>query len=155
MERFLMARWHERHHRRESQVVFLRAHRRGTRGSQRCDGVNLRAACLLGACAALSQVACSPATPDAKSRGRELLAQHHCGSCHVIPGVPAAQGRVAITLDAFGRRSYIAGRVPNTEANLARWMVNPADLVPGTTMPAMGVSPADARDMAAYLRSLQ
>jgi cytochrome c2 len=92
--------------------------------------------------------------PDAR-RGRELMAQYHCGSCHAIPGVPAAQARVAITLEAFGRRSYIAGRVPNDDAHLARWLIDPASLVPGTLMPAMGVQPADARDMAAYLRSLR
>jgi len=28
-------------------------------------------------------------------------------------------------------------------------------VVPGTTMPAMGVSPEDARDMAAYLLALE
>jgi cytochrome c2 len=112
---------------------------------------SLRASCL--GCVVLASTACS--LDDGSKRGRELLAQHHCGSCHVIPGVPAAQGRVAVTLEAFGRRSYIAGRVPNSDANLARWLVEPASLVPGTLMPAMGVSPADAREMAAYLRGLR
>jgi len=88
-------------------------------------------------------------------RGRSLLAQYQCGSCHAIPEVPAARGRTGPTLAAFGRRSYIAGQVPNRPEQLARWIVAPAELVPGTTMPAMGVSPADARDMAAYLLSLE
>lgn len=111
-----------------------------------------RKLCSLGAMVFMA-AGCAPANPD--ERGRQLLAQHHCGSCHVIPGVPAAQGQIAITLKAFGRRSYIAGRVPNTDENLARWLVEPAALVPGTAMPAMGVSPADAREMTAYLRSLR
>lgn len=59
------------------------------------------------------------------------------------------------TLEAFGRRSYIAGRIPNQGDNLARWIVEPSALVFDTTMPSMGVSPAQARDMAAYLGSLK
>ena len=88
-------------------------------------------------------------------RGRLLLAQYQCGSCHTIPDVQAARGRTGPTLVAFGRRSYIAGQVPNRPEPLARWLVAPAAVVPGTTMPAMGVSPDDARDMAAYLLALE
>lgn len=88
-------------------------------------------------------------------RGRALLAQYQCGSCHAIPGVPASQGRVAGGLKAWGQRSYIAGRLPNRPDVLAQWIVAPQALVPGTAMPAMGVSPADAQAMAAYLFSLQ
>ncbi|HEY8359575.1 MAG TPA: c-type cytochrome [Ramlibacter sp.] len=88
-------------------------------------------------------------------RGRALLAQYQCGSCHAIPGVPASRGTVAQPLGAWSQRSYIAGHVPNRVELLARWIVAPQALVPGTTMPAMGVSPADAQAMAAYLFSLE
>lgn len=87
--------------------------------------------------------------------GQRLLAQYQCGSCHAIPGVPIAQAVIGPPLAAFGRRSYIAGHLPNHPDTLARWIVAPAALVPGTTMPAMGVSPEDARDMAAYLLALE
>ncbi|WP_077003232.1 cytochrome c family protein [Variovorax sp. KK3] len=89
------------------------------------------------------------------ARGRSLLAQYQCGSCHVIPGVAAARGGVGPALESFGRRSYIAGEVPSNPRSLAQWLVAPDALVPGTTMPAMGVSPDDARDMAAYLMALE
>ena len=88
-------------------------------------------------------------------RGRALVQQYQCGTCHRIPGVNAANGAFAVTLEAFGVRSYIAGHVPNTDENLARWIVNPAAVVPGTLMPNMGVTPEDARDIAAYLRQLR
>jgi cytochrome c2 len=88
-------------------------------------------------------------------KGRLLLAQYQCGSCHAIPDVPAARGGTGPTLAAFGRRSYIAGHVPNRPEHLVRWIVEPGALVPGTLMPAMGVSPDDARDMAAYLLALE
>ena len=87
--------------------------------------------------------------------GRELLARYHCGSCHVIPGVPGAQGQLAASLQTYGRRSYIAGRIANEPAALARWIVDPASLVPGTLMPNMGVAPDDARAMALYLNRLR
>ena len=112
----------------------------------------------------LAMLGCAPgddgpafgqAPPAQRERGRLLLAQYQCGSCHTIPDVQAARGRIGPTLAAFGRRSYIAGQVPNGPDALVRWIVAPAAVVPGTTMPAMGVSPDDARDMAAYLLALE
>lgn len=91
----------------------------------------------------------------AVERGQRLLAQYQCGSCHAIPEVPAARGGVGPPLDRFGARSYIAGHIPNQPDALARFIAAPQALVPGTLMPDMGVSAADARDMAAYLASLR
>lgn len=88
-------------------------------------------------------------------RGRKLLSQYQCGSCHAIPGVPAARGRVGPSLQSFGLRSYIAGVQPNNAELLQRWIVQPHGLAPGTAMPSMGVSPGDARDIAAYLMELR
>ena len=88
-------------------------------------------------------------------RGRRLMAQYQCGRCHAIPGVAGARGRLAVPLDAFGARSYIAGRIPNRPAALARWIVDPPSLVPGTLMPNLGVSLAEAHDIAAYLGRLR
>ena len=49
----------------------------------------------------------------------------------------------------------VAGRVPQQPELLVHWIVEPASLVPGTTMPAMGVGERDARDIAAYLGGLR
>ena len=88
-------------------------------------------------------------------RGRALLAQYQCGSCHTIPGVASAGGKVAQPLKHWSQRSYIAGRLPNRADVLAQWIAAPQSLVPGTVMPSMGVAPADAQAMAAYLLSLK
>jgi cytochrome c len=88
-------------------------------------------------------------------RGRRLLSQYQCGACHTIPGVPASRGQVASSLVGFGQRSYIAGRLPNRAELLAQWIAHPQALVPGTAMPSMGVTPEDARHMAAYLMELR
>lgn len=99
----------------------------------------------------------APAQADGAEpgRGRRLLAQFQCGSCHVIPGVEAARGTAGPPLATFGRQSYIAGTLPNDPGALARWIVDPPAVKPGTAMPALGVSPDDARHMAAYLATLR
>lgn len=89
------------------------------------------------------------------ARGQRLLAHYQCGSCHAIPEVPATRRLNGPSLQAFGKRSYIAGHLPNRSDTLAQWIMSPQSLVPDTPMPDMGVSPADARDMAAYLGALQ
>ena len=104
---------------------------------------------------------CGAHDEDAE-RGKLLLAQYQCTGCHVIPGVSGigsvgggARGHAGPPLHRFGRRSYIAGEIPNRSDTLARWIEAPATLVPGTRMPDMGASAADARDMAAYLGTLR
>lgn len=89
------------------------------------------------------------------ARGRLLLAQYQCGSCHQIPGVEGARGMTGPALDGFGGRSYVAGFMPNYPDALMRWIVDPPAVKPGTAMPAMGVSAEDARHMAAYLYALK
>ena len=83
-----------------------------------------------------------------------LLVQYQCGSCHEIPDVPSTRAGMGPSLEGFGRRSYIAGEVPNSHEALSRWIVAPGALVPGTAMPAMGVSPQDAKAIASYLLTL-
>jgi len=108
-----------------------------------------------GASALINSSTGRQAAVDDAGRGKRLLAQYQCGSCHAIPGVPASQGNIAAPLDAFGKRSYIAGRIPNTSEALAQWIMSPTALIPDTPMPSMGVSSGDARDMAAYLGGLK
>lgn len=91
---------------------------------------------------------------DAKV-GKKLVEQYQCGSCHAIPDVPAARGTTGPALEGFGRRSYVAGRFPNNADALTRWLENPPAMKPGTLMPDLGVSPDDARHMAAFLYTLR
>lgn len=113
-----------------------------------------RSTCLGLACA-LVLTGCGSADRREHEAGRQLVAQYHCGRCHAVPGVPGAGGTLAPPLAGFGTRSYIAGRVPNEDATLARFIADPQAVVPGSAMPAMGVGEADARRIAAYLRSLR
>lgn len=55
----------------------------------------------------------------------------------------------------FARRTFIAGELPNTPANLIRWVRNPPSVEPGTAMPVLGLDEQQARDVAAYLYTLR
>lgn len=92
------------------------------------------------------------AQPDA-ARGRLALSQYACNACHVIPGVTGPDTFVGPPLKDLAARKYIAGHLPNSAANLARWIRDPRQISPQTAMPAMNVTESDARDMAAYLLS--
>ncbi|WP_229474031.1 c-type cytochrome [Pseudoduganella lurida] len=89
------------------------------------------------------------------ARGKQLLVQFQCGACHTIPGVEAARSTAGPPLEHFGIQSYVAGRLPNYPDPLVRWIVDPPAVKPGTLMPNLGVSPEDARHMAAYLYTLR
>ena len=89
------------------------------------------------------------------ANGRLLLRQFGCGSCHEIPGVAAAQGRVGPPLGAVARRVYLGGVLPNSPENMVRWIRAPQDFDPRTVMPNLQVPERFAQDMTAYLYQLR
>lgn len=88
------------------------------------------------------------------TRGKELIVGYGCGGCHLIPGVHAARGMVGPPLLHFSQRTMIAGELPNTPANLVRWIENPKAVEPHTAMPDLGLTEDQAYDVAAYLYTL-
>jgi cytochrome c2 len=88
------------------------------------------------------------------ARGVIALGQHGCGTCHVIPGVIGARGVVGPSLRGVAGRPYLAGTLPNNSTNLIRWIRDPRSIEPRTMMPVLGVTEAEARDIAAYLYTL-
>jgi cytochrome c1 len=87
--------------------------------------------------------------------GKEVIEGYGCGSCHMIPGVHQANGLVGPPLIYFGRRTMIAGELPNTPANLVSWIEHPRQIEPKTAMPDLGLSDEQAYDAAAYLETLR
>jgi cytochrome c len=85
--------------------------------------------------------------------GRQLLARYGCAACHEIKGIAHADSKVGPSLTEMPDRGYVAGRLPNTAPNLIEWIQHPRAVRPDTAMPELGVSAAEARDMAAYLYS--
>jgi cytochrome c1 len=88
-------------------------------------------------------------------RGRALIASYGCTACHAVPGIPAFVGTVGPSLAGFSRRAYVAGRLPNRPMLLIAWLRNPPAIDPATAMPAVGLSEAEALDVAAYLYTLR
>jgi cytochrome c oxidase subunit 2 len=93
-----------------------------------------------------------PAGPAAD--GAAVFAASACVGCHTVRGVSA--GVLGPDLTHFGRRQTLgAGLLPNTLENLTAWILDPQRLKPGVKMPALGLSEAQARSVAAYLTSLK
>src|SRR3954469_11177228 len=104
--------------------------------------------------AAMAQVLTAPQI-GAPDRGRSLVTQKGCGGCHTIPGVDNADGMVGPPLTMMGRRIFIAGMLHNSAENLAAWVLDPQRYVPGNAMPATGLTPQEAADVAVFLETLR
>jgi cytochrome c2 len=89
------------------------------------------------------------------ARGRALIQQYGCGSCHEIPGVPGARGSVGPSLATLRERAFVGGVLPHTPENLYRWIEDPPKVDSLTAMPDLGVSEGEARHIAAYLYALE
>jgi cytochrome c2 len=87
--------------------------------------------------------------------GKSAILRYGCAGCHQIPGVEAAEGKVGPSLKGLAVRAEIAGKLPNQPDKLMLWLRHPQAVDPGNGMPEMGVTPRDARDMAAYLYTLR
>lgn len=108
----------------------------------------------LGACADKTDAPRVIVGADARE-GLAVVERVGCAACHRIPGVAWPKGQVGGDLSGFARRSLIAGRLPNQPDVLVPWLQNPSALSPETGMPPMPLSDAEARDVAAYLYTLQ
>lgn len=88
-------------------------------------------------------------------RGRDLIAAYGCTGCHEMPHVTGAHGTIGPPLDHWSRRRVIAGRLPNRPDLLIRWIRDPQVIDPETAMPDLGVTEPEARQIAAFLFSLE
>ncbi len=93
--------------------------------------------------------------PPNPRRGERAIRQYGCVTCHAIPGVVGANVPVGPALDRIGTRSFIGGVLPNTPANMVRWLRAPQSVNARTLMPDLGVTEHDAEDIAAYLSTLR
>src|SRR6185312_13621907 len=77
---------------------------------------------MLAACGSVQTTAPTGGASDA---GARALTRYGCGSCHTIPGIVGAHGKVGPSLDGVAGRSYIAGQLSNQPSNLERWIEHP------------------------------
>jgi cytochrome c oxidase subunit 2 len=96
----------------------------------------------------------TPTSPEAV-RGFAMFQGFPCGGCHTIDGT-TAHGTVGPNLTHFSSRQILgAGVLPNTPANLAKWLHNPQAIKPGSYMPNFRLAPAEVRALTDYLEMLK
>lgn len=133
------------------------------RGLKGTKAKRLAALCLLSMLLLLSLSACNgdaeraaaEMTGGTPANGREAIRRYGCSACHTIPGISGANGMVGPPLGQVASRVYLAGRLQNTPDNMVRWIQNPRGVDDKTAMPNLGVTDADARDIASYLYTLK
>jgi cytochrome c len=113
-----------------------------------CVGAGLISGCKEG-------TTVTPGTIGSADRGRATIKVYGCGKCHTIPGIRGANGVVGPPLESVARRTYIGGNFPNTPDTLTHWIMAPQTMKRKTAMPSLGLSEPQARDVAAYLETLQ
>jgi len=89
------------------------------------------------------------------ARGELVIGAYGCGSCHVIPGIPAASGKVGPPLTGIAVRAEIAGKLANSPEAMIQWLRSPQTVVPGNGMPNQHLTERQAQDVAAYLYTLK
>ena len=99
-------------------------------------------------------VATSPLHGDARA-GKRALHQYLCATCHQIPGVTGADKHVGPPLNGIATRKYLGGVVPNTPENMVSWLQDPQRFDPLSAMPNLSVTERDARDISAFLATLE
>lgn len=97
----------------------------------------------------------SPASIGDARQGAQIVEREACGSCHIIPGKAGGIGLVGPSLKGIGERAVIAGYLPNTPAEMVRWLKSPQSVLPRSIMPDMGLTDRQAADVAAYLYTLR
>lgn len=94
-------------------------------------------------------------TGGTPAKGKAAISRYGCSTCHTIPGVSGANGMVGPPLGQVASRVYLAGRLQNTPDNMLLWIQKPQAVDDKTAMPNLGVTDADARDIASYLYTLK
>lgn len=89
------------------------------------------------------------------ARGKTAIAKYGCGACHTIPGIDDANATVGPPLDNIANRAILGGHLQNTPANMTKWIQHPQAVDPKNAMPELGVTDQDAKDIAAYLYTLE
>jgi cytochrome c2 len=105
--------------------------------------------------------ACKP-PPDGRhhmpgadaAAGRAVVERVGCATCHDFPDIGWPRGAVGPALDGFAGQALIVGRIPNRPDLLAAFVRDAPAIVPGAAMPTMPITEEEARDVAAYLYTL-
>ena len=95
-----------------------------------------------------------PTDPE-QLRGRALMEQTTCATCHTIAGTKLS-GTIGPDLTHIASRLALgAGALPNDSASLAKWIQDPHGVKSGVIMPSHNLPAADLGAIVSYLRTLK
>jgi cytochrome c2 len=97
----------------------------------------------------------APSVGGEAAAGKELFLAKGCVACHRAPDIREAVGVVGPDLKGIASRPKIAAVLDNTPENLRRWIIDPPGNKPGTAMPTLGITEAEATNLVAYLETLK
>ena len=96
----------------------------------------------------------APNVPGDPERGRTTFVDKGCITCHTIAGLPSATGILGPNLTNVSLRPTLTeASFTNNPAQMTRWIMDPPAMKPGTIMPNLGLTEAQARDLVAFLYS--
>lgn len=102
---------------------------------------------------AQARPAAAPGNP-ATQRGAKAFAER-CAACHAVRGTDANGAQGPDLTHLASRRLIAAGALANTSANRLDWVAHAQQIKPGSLMPSIALTPAEASDLAAWLDTLQ
>jgi cytochrome c oxidase subunit II len=96
------------------------------------------------------------ATPAVPGTNQRAFTAAGCGGCHSIRGTDAG-GTIGPDLTHVASRlSLAAGALPNSFADMERWIATPQHVKPGALMPPFRALPAnDLREIVTYVQALR
>jgi cytochrome c oxidase subunit 2 len=94
-----------------------------------------------------------PAGP-LQQKGQTLFVSATCVMCHTVRGTTASANHGPDLTHLASRRTLGAGTLPNTPADLKRWIRDPHQFKPGVNMPATNMPDADLDALVAWLETL-
>ena len=100
-----------------------------------------------------SQLAPPPPIGNAGA-AKTHIEKYACQACHVIPGLGDG-GSLGPDLTGFASRPRLNGRVPKNPQAVAAYLQNPIAIDAQTSMPAVGMTESEAKDIAAFLETLK
>jgi cytochrome c oxidase subunit II len=102
------------------------------------------------------QLAVPPApTSGEAAEGQKFFNQLTCSSCHAVAGTQAKADIGPDLTHVASRETLAAGRLINTPENLGNWISDPQTYKPGAYMPNFNFTPAQDRELVAYLETLK
>ena len=89
------------------------------------------------------------------AQGEQIFVNGACAGCHTVAGTSAA-GTLGPDLTHVGSRATLAAdTLPNTPAEMTRWLAMTQQVKPGALMPQIDLTPDQVQALVAYLEGLK